>query len=732
MLSMKYENQDVDLESRAFHSPFFTIVQTALNLMQLRSFSPRLALFLAGACLSLVSCSSPQPAQFGSGGLRDNLAAHVQFLAQPKLEGRKTGTAGARLARQYIEARFQACGLVPWPKAKSYELSYGLGKNVVGLLPGSDTNLSGEIVLVSAHYDHEGKDKQGRIYAGACDNASGVAALLETARQLSEAKQRPKRTVAFVSFDAEEQGLFGSFAFTCRRDVEEAKIVAVVNMDMLGRDAMDVVKDTILVTGTASRTGLQAQLRQFGSETGLRVLLMPSDAGEPRTDNAAFENRGGLCLLFSCGPFSDYHRPSDTAERINYTNLERSAKVVLKTVEALANQDQIPSADLQAFDPEELKGVQTIMSELCACSEKVAVKAEDRAALLRLKESIDEAVEKGSSNRVARERFVLEAATALKSWSASAPMPVHFYINYHRELLEAQKRLAAETLKHPPGLFHKLPAFRYVLCDFLDGDISVAQTATNTFALHALENRFELWTANKTALWPLKSSSVGYAFAIWAFDCQGSREELMDYCLATRYPVRTNNACVQSANKLMRAILGAEPQGNYTDWLHTRLAQIGCAGETEWLLHCMHSSNPALARAATGAAWRSQDSRVQDAAREILLNREIRGDVRTRAIWLLARHPNKTNLLALVEVLTDVTPLLSREYLPQLQPDYPLADSPTFWAKRSGSDWKRQLKDFDKTIGQEALANLKLVTEKDFGTDAQAWRKWVQEPANKL
>jgi hypothetical protein len=122
-----------------------------------------------------------------------------------------------------------------------------------------------------------------------------------------------------------------------------------------------------------------------------------------------------------------------------------------------------------------------------------------------------------------------------------------------------------------------------------------------------------------------------------------------------------------------------------------------------------------------------QDPRVQDAAREILLNREIRGDVRQHAMRIVARHPNKANLLALVEVLTDATPLLSREYMPQFQRDYPLADSPTFWAKRSDFMWKRQLKDLNKTIGQEALVNLKQVTKKDFGTDAQEWRKWVQD-----
>lgn len=693
--------------------------------MQTDAFSMRLILVLM--CCGLGACTSVPPAPTLSANLKDNLTAHVRFLAQPKLEGRKTGTAEARLARQYIEARFRACGLVPWPKEKSYELSYRLGKNLVGILPGSDTNLSGEIVLVSAHYDHLGKDKQGRTRPGACDNASGVAALLETARQLHEAKARPKRTVAFASFDAEEQQLFGSFAFTCRRDVEEAKIVAVVNIDMLGRDTLDVVKDTILVGGTESRPALQAQLRQFGSETGLRVLPVPLDAIGPRADNVAFENRGDLCLLFSSGPFSDYHRPSDTAEKINYANLERSEKLVLKTVEALANQDQIPSADPQAPDPEELKGAQILISELCAASEKAAVKAEDRAALLRLKESIDKAVEKGNCGPVARERLFVEAATALKSWSATAPMLEHFYINYHRELLDAQKRLVAEMLKHPPGLFHKLPAFNYDLCDFLDRDISVAQTATNTFTLHALENRFLLWTANKTAVWPLTVPSVNHVSVIYAYDCEGSREELTDYCLAMLYPLRANNACVQSAKKLMRAILGAEPQGDYNNWLHARLEQAGCGGETEWMLRCMHNSNPALAQAATRAALGMQDPRVQDSAREILLDREVRGDVRGRAMRIVVKHPSKTNLLALVEVLTDATPLLSREYIPQFQRDYPLADSPTFWAKRSDFWWKWQLRDLNQTIGQEALTNLKQVTKKDFGTDAQKWRKWVQD-----
>ena len=81
---------------------------------------------------------------------------------------------------------------------------------------------------------------------------------------------------------------------------------------------------------------------------------------------------------------------------------------------------------------------------------------------------------------------------------------------------------------------------------------------------------------------------------------------------------------------------------------------------------------------------------------------------------IVRRHPNKTNLLALVEVLTDATPLLSREYMPQFERDYPLADSPTFLAKRSDFMWRWQLKELNKTIGQEALENMKRITKKDF------------------
>src|SRR4051794_29049617 len=103
--------------------------------------------------LALVGCVHVPFAKDNPGNLRANLSSHVAFLADPSLKGRKPGTSGSRAARDYISARFKEAGLVPWGKEKSFEQSFEYGRNVVGVLPGSDPILGKEIVLVSAHYD---------------------------------------------------------------------------------------------------------------------------------------------------------------------------------------------------------------------------------------------------------------------------------------------------------------------------------------------------------------------------------------------------------------------------------------------------------------------------------------------------------------------------------------------------------------------------------------------------
>src|SRR5437764_1386420 len=210
----------------------------------MRTILALLAIFALAGCISAPLGSTATRSE------RENLASHVAFLSQPRLKGRKAGTSGSRLARKYISARFQAWGLIPWGQEKHFEQSFGYGRNVVGVLPGTDPILSKEIILVCAHYDHLGKNGTGKIHPGAADNAAGVEALLQAARQLASPGQRPRRSIAFAAFDCEEWMLLGSFAFSLRKDVQNAKIAAVINADILGRDFMDVVRHTLFVAGT--------------------------------------------------------------------------------------------------------------------------------------------------------------------------------------------------------------------------------------------------------------------------------------------------------------------------------------------------------------------------------------------------------------------------------------------------------------------------------------------------
>ena len=344
---------------------------------------------------------------------KEALREHVSFLAQPQLKGRKPRTSGSRAARRYIEARFKECGLVPWEGAKSYELSFGYGINVVGVLPGSDPVLKEQIVLVSAHYDHLGKAK-GEIYPGAGDNASGVAAMLEVAREMVSSGNRPKRSVAFVAFDCEEMMLLGSFAFSCRPDVEHAKISAVVNTDMLGRDLLDVVRQTIFVAGTEQYPLLRERVREFGTNAGIRVLPVGTDLAGPRSDHAAFESRGVPCLFFSCGTFRDYHKPSDTADKLDYDELDHSTRVIRETVRNLAEGDSIQAeAAIGNGDREELQSVCSLLPEIAAKGREAGIADEDIETFKRLGGEAENLLATGRYDRETRQRLVVETAGVL-------------------------------------------------------------------------------------------------------------------------------------------------------------------------------------------------------------------------------------------------------------------------------------------------------------------------------
>ena len=249
----------------------------------------------------------------------DALMATVRTLASAEFEGRRAGTPGGEKARQWVAERFKAIGLEPLES----------GTNVVGLCKGSGK--SRDTFVVSAHYDHEGV-RNGQIYFGADDNASGVAVLLAIA-------ERCKRTpfahdVVFASFDAEEQGLKGARAFVANPPVPKPQIVLNINLDMVARGD----KGELYAAGTYHWPKTKPALQEVAKRSPIKLLLghdRPSDGKDDWTkqsDHGAFHAAGIPFVYFGVEDHPDYHKPTDTADKINPTFFKQSAETILDAV----------------------------------------------------------------------------------------------------------------------------------------------------------------------------------------------------------------------------------------------------------------------------------------------------------------------------------------------------------------------------------------------------------------
>src|SRR5438105_2865836 len=178
------------------------------------------------------------------------LRAHVYRLASPDFLGRR-GVGAARASRHIAEA-FQRLRLkpafgdsyfqpIPWLLAQDQNQKDSfIGRNVGAVLPGTDPDLKDEWVVLSAHFDHLGV-KDGVLYPGADDNASGVAMLLEVAERFALQKVKPRRTIVFVAFDQEEAGLIGSRHFASHPPRDLKKLKVFLTADMLGRSMANLM-----------------------------------------------------------------------------------------------------------------------------------------------------------------------------------------------------------------------------------------------------------------------------------------------------------------------------------------------------------------------------------------------------------------------------------------------------------------------------------------------------------
>ena len=214
---------------------------------------------------------------------------------------------------------------------------------MIGVLPGHDPARASEAVVVGAHYDHLGR-AGGAVYPGADDNASGTAVVLELARAFAAAGGAP-RTLVFVLFSGEEIGLLGSRHYVRNPTVPIERTVAMINLDMVGR-----LGDRPLgVGGVATGGGLKTVVDDVGRQ--LSLALADREAPGGGSDHAPFYGAGVPVLFFHTGAHPDYHRPSDTADKIDADGLARVAAVATRVIEEVAGRPRPTYAALPAPPP---------------------------------------------------------------------------------------------------------------------------------------------------------------------------------------------------------------------------------------------------------------------------------------------------------------------------------------------------------------------------------------------
>lgn len=289
--------------------------------------------------------------------------------------------------------------------------------NVVGVLPGNDPKLKDEAIVIGAHYDHLGRGgegslapREGEIHHGADDNASGTAGLLELARMLATQPSKPRRTIVFIAFSGEEEGLLGSDYYVNHPLVPLASTVAMINMDMVGRlqDSKLIVGGVgtasewraliasenstdkminraianksdsptyhVNVNGQSTATGYPVVIGANGQPVVIAdiskvnaispfILTLNEDGFGP-SDHSSFYAKQVPVLFFWTGTHDDYHKPSDTADKINYEGEARIVAFVERIIRDIDQKDKRPNYTRAKSDPQQRSGFRVYLGTI--------------------------------------------------------------------------------------------------------------------------------------------------------------------------------------------------------------------------------------------------------------------------------------------------------------------------------------------------------------------------------
>ncbi len=275
---------------------------------------------------------------------KERMVETVRALAAPSMRGRKAGSVEAEAAATWIAGAMRAAGIEVLPSDPE------MG-NVVGVLRGTKAEWSDSSVVVGAHYDHLGVGDDAKLRPGADDNASGVAVMLELARQMA-GSGAPSRTVIFVAFTGEEAGLLGSKRFVSQPSSwPAAKAIGMVNLDTVGR----LFAGKVLVLGAGSADEWIHIANGAGYVTGAPVEAVMTDPGG--SDQKSYADAGVPAVQLFTGANADYHGPGDTPDKIDGDGLVKVAAVAREIVSYLAERPQpltkkgAPAGDARAGSP---------------------------------------------------------------------------------------------------------------------------------------------------------------------------------------------------------------------------------------------------------------------------------------------------------------------------------------------------------------------------------------------
>jgi len=270
----------------------------------------------------------------------------IRYLSNDKLKGRGLGTPGLAKAAKYIAGRFKQAGLEPGGDDGSYFQDWEdprsklRMRNVIAVIPGKKKEWPGRSVVLGAHYDHLGlglslgrTEDKGKVHPGADDNASGVAVLLELAKALKE-NPSPDRSIVFIAFTGEEEGKLGSSYYVQnKKRYPVSQCIGMVNLDTVGRLG---AKKLLVLDANSAKEWVHI-FRGAGFVTGVETELVPEELDS--SDQRSFEEAGVPAVQLFSGPNLDYHRPTDTVDKIDADGLVKVAAVAKEVVEYLAGRE---------------------------------------------------------------------------------------------------------------------------------------------------------------------------------------------------------------------------------------------------------------------------------------------------------------------------------------------------------------------------------------------------------